>query len=59
MVLCRRMGFESRRGKGLVTARVTVGSIEHNSLFIRYQLNNMFRPNGPSGWQEWKINTKF
>jgi len=30
-------------------------SIQHNNSFIQYQLNNMFRPNGPlSAWQEWK-----
>jgi len=31
---------------------VTEDSVEHN-LFLHCQLNNMFRPNGPSsGWQE-------
>jgi hypothetical protein len=31
----------------IVSARITVDSFEHNSLFIQYYLNNTFQPIGP------------
>lgn len=50
----------SKFGMRSTNVRPNNGSIRHNNLFTQYQLNNMFRPNGPlSGWQEWKKNILF
>jgi len=38
----------------LGVCRITAYSVQHNNLFILYQLNNMFWPNEAAGWQEWQ-----